>query len=97
MKAEYTRRMMLVEKALKGMERISTPPCEGAFYFFPRFEHNITSRDMTQYLAERGVFVRSGTEFGGRGQHHIRLSFATSMEQLEEGTERLKRALDELD
>jgi aspartate/methionine/tyrosine aminotransferase len=97
MKAEYTRRMMLVGKALKGTERVSTPPCEGAFYFFPRFEHQITSRDMTQYLAERGVFVRSGTEFGENGQHHIRISFATSIEKLEEGMERLKGALDELD
>jgi aspartate/methionine/tyrosine aminotransferase len=97
MKAEYTRRMMLVEKALKGMERISTPPCEGAFYFFPRFQHKLTSREMTTYLAERGIMVRSGTEFGERGQHHIRISFATSMENLEEGMERLKRALDELD
>jgi aspartate/methionine/tyrosine aminotransferase len=97
MKGEYTRRMMLVGKALKGTERVSTPPCEGAFYFFPRFEHQITSRDMTQYLAEKGVFVRSGTEFGENGQHHIRISFATSIEKLEEGMERLKRALDELD
>jgi aspartate aminotransferase len=52
---------------------------------------------MTTYLAERGIMVRSGTEFGERGQNHIRLSFATSMEQLEEGAERLKMALDELD
>ena len=97
MKAEYTKRMRLVEEALEGIERVSTPPCEGAFYFFPRFEHQITSRDITQYLAERGVFVRSGTEFGENGQHHIRISFATSIEKLEEGMERLKRALDELD
>ncbi len=97
MKAEYQRRMRFVEKALQGIERISTPPCEGAFYFFPRFQHKLTSREMTTYLAERGIMVRSGTEFGERGQHRIRLSFATSMEELEEGTERLKRALDELD
>jgi aspartate aminotransferase len=97
MKAEYTRRMRLVADVLKGIERVSTPPCEGAFYFFPRFEHQITSRDMTQYLTERGVIVRSGTEFGENGQHHIRISFATSIEKLQEGMERLKGALDELD
>jgi len=96
MKAEYTRRMRLVADALKGIERVSTPPCEGAFYFFPRFEHDITSKDMAQYLGERGVIVRSGTEFGENGQHHIRISFATSMEKLQEGMERLKGALDEL-
>jgi aspartate/methionine/tyrosine aminotransferase len=97
MKAEYTKRMRLVEKALEGIERVSTPPCEGAFYFFPRFQHGVTSREMTNYLAEREVFVRSGTEFGGNGQKHIRISFATSIENLEEGMARLKRALDELD
>jgi aspartate/methionine/tyrosine aminotransferase len=97
MKAEYQRRMEFVDEALQGIERVSTPPCEGAFYFFPRFQHKLTSREMTAYLAERGIMVRSGTEFGQRGQHHIRLSFATSMEQLEEGMERLKGALDELD
>jgi aspartate/methionine/tyrosine aminotransferase len=97
MKAEYRKRMRLVEKALKGIEGVSTTPCEGAFYFFPRFQHQITSREMTNYLAERGIFVRSGTEFGENGQHHIRISFATSLENLEEGMERLKRALDELD
>jgi aspartate/methionine/tyrosine aminotransferase len=97
MKAEYQRRMGFVEKALEGIERVSTPPCEGAFYFFPRFQHKLTSREMTTYLAERGILVRSGTEFGQKGQHHIRLSFATSMEHLQEGMERLKGALDELD
>lgn len=97
MKSEYQRRMRFVEKALQGMERVSMPPCEGAFYFFPRFQHKLTSREITTYLAERGIMVRSGTEFGERGQNHIRLSFATSMEQLEEGMERLKGALDELD
>jgi aspartate/methionine/tyrosine aminotransferase len=97
MKAEYQRRMGFVEKALEGIERVSTPPCEGAFYFFPRFQHRMTSREMTTYLAERGILVRSGTEFGQRGQHHIRLSFATSMEHLQEGMGRLKGALDELD
>jgi aspartate/methionine/tyrosine aminotransferase len=97
MKAEYQRRKRFVEKALEGIERISTPPCEGAFYFFPRFQHKLTSREMTTYLAERGILVRSGTEFGQKGQHHIRLSFATSMEHLQEGMERLKGALDELD
>lgn len=97
MRAEYERRRNIVEKTLHGIERVSTPPCEGAFYFFPRFEHQVTSREMASYLADKGIFVRSGTEFGENGQHHIRISFATSMEKLEEGMERLKRALNELD
>ncbi len=97
MKKEYDERRRLVEKALKGIETISTPPCEGAFYFFPGFEHQVTSRDMTNYLADKGILVRSGTEFGENGQKHIRISFTTSIERLEQGMDRLKRALDEMD
>ena len=97
MRAEYNERRKFVQKALQGIERISTPPSEGAFYFFPRFEHKFTSGEMTDYLAEKGVLVRSGTEFGGNGQKHFRVSYSVPIELLEEGLERLKKALDELE
>jgi aspartate aminotransferase len=97
MRAEYNQRRILIEKALNGIERLQTPPCEGAFYFFPRFEHQITSKEMTSYLADKGVLVRSGTEFGERGQNHIRISYTIRAAELEEGMDRLKRALDGLD
>jgi aspartate/methionine/tyrosine aminotransferase len=96
MRKEYERRKRLVEQRLKGMERLSTSACEGAFYFFPRFQHSFTSREMTDYLFAKGILVRSGTEFGAKGQKHFRISFATSIEKLEAGMEGLKRALDEL-
>ncbi len=96
MVAEYDRRRKYVYQALKGIGRMSTLPCEGAFYFFPRFEHRFTSREMMNYLSQKQVLVRSGTEFGEKGQKHIRLSFTTSMESLEEGMERLREALNEL-
>lgn len=96
MRKEYERRKRLVEQRLKGMERLSTSACEGAFYFFPRFQHSFTSREMTDYLFAKGILVRSGTEFGANGQKHFRISFATSIEKLEAGMEGLKRALDEL-
>jgi aspartate aminotransferase len=97
MRAEYDQRRRLVGQALNGIDRLETPPCEGAFYFFPRFEHAITSKDMTSYLAEKGLLVRSGTEFGERGQNHIRLSFTIPGEKLEEGMALLNAALAELD
>jgi aspartate aminotransferase len=85
-----------VEQKLKEMEMLSTPPCEGAFYFFPRFRHSMSSQQMTEYLFSKGVLVRSGTEFGANGQKHFRISYATSMEDLQEGMERLNTALKEL-
>ena len=96
MRREYENRKLLVEKKLKNIKRLSTPPCEGAFYFFPRFEHALTSAQMTDYLFSKGILVRSGTEFGDRGQKHFRICFAASMETLETGMEHLKQALDEL-
>jgi aspartate aminotransferase len=96
MRQEYEKRKDLVEKKLKEIKGLHTPPCQGAFYFFPRFDHALTSQQMTEYLFNKGILVRSGTEFGASGQKHLRICFATSMEILEMGMERLKQALDEL-
>ena len=51
---------------------------------------------MVEYLFSKGIMVRSGTEYGAAGQKHFRICFATSMENLEVGIDRLKQALDEL-
>jgi aspartate aminotransferase len=96
MLSEYEQRKVLVEKRLKEIPRITVAPCEGAFYFFIRFEHSLTSQQMTEYLFNKGIMVRSGTEYGTGGQKHFRICFATSMEILETGMDRLKQALDEL-
>ncbi len=93
---EYEKRKALVEKKLKEIKGITVPSCDGAFYFFPRFEHPLTSQQMTEYLFSKGIMVRSGTEYGARGEKHFRICFATSMENLEAGIDRLKQALDEL-
>jgi len=96
MRQEYEKRRDLVAKKLKEIKGLDTPPCEGAFYFFPRFEHALTSQQMTEHLFNKGILVRSGTEFGAGGQKHFRISFSTSRETLELGMDRLKQALDEL-
>jgi aspartate/methionine/tyrosine aminotransferase len=96
MVSQFDRRRKAVDQALKKIGRVFPRPCEGAFYFFPRYEHSLGSKEMTSYLAERGLLVRSGTEFGAKGQNHIRLSFATSVEEIEEGMKRLRTALDDL-
>ncbi len=96
MVSQFDRRRRVVDQALKKIDGIIPRACEGAFYFFPKYSHSISSKDLTGYLAERGLLVRSGTEFGEKGQNHIRLSFATSVEEIEEGMKRLKNALEEL-
>ena len=93
MRQSYDNRRQLVETKLKNIESLSAPPCQGAFYAFPRFTHPISSREMLTYLMDKGVLVRSGTEFGKNGEGHIRIAFTTSVEILEEGMDRLKDAL----
>ncbi len=97
MRQSYDTRRQLVETKLKNIESLSAPPCQGAFYAFPRFTHPMSSREMLAYLMDRGVLVRSGTEFGKNGEGHIRIAFTTSAEMLEEGMNRLENALKDLD
>lgn len=96
MRREYEKRKNLVTRLLGDIGGLSTPPCEGAFYFFPRYEHALTSPKMREYLFSKGILVRSGTEFGACGESHFRICFATSVEILEKGLARLKQALDEI-
>lgn len=96
MRQEYEKRKILVSQKLNEIKGLTTPPCEGAFYFFPRFEHSLSSQKMREYIFNKGILVRSGTEFGACGEKHFRICFATSIEILEVGLARLKQALDEL-
>ena len=90
----YDQRRQMVESKLKEIDSLTAPPCQGAFYSFPRFTHSVSSKEMLTYLMDKGVLVRSGTEFGENGEGCIRLAFTTSVDMLEEGMERLKTALD---
>ena len=63
MRKAYEERKQLVKSKLKEIESLSFTPCEGAFYSFPKFSQSITSKDMLTYLSNKGILVRSGTEF----------------------------------
>jgi aspartate/methionine/tyrosine aminotransferase len=54
------------------------------------------SAEMVDHLYERKVAVRSGTEFGHRGEGWIRLSYAVPFDKVMEGIDRLEVALKEL-
>jgi aspartate aminotransferase len=95
MLAEYTRRRAWLLAALKEIPGISCNEPEGAFYAFPSVREllngNIkTSGDFAlRLLEEEHTVVTDGAGFGAEG--YIRLSYATSMEQLSEGVARIKR------
>jgi len=99
MRNEFKRRYQYLVAALNGIEGIDCPECDGAFYAFPSFEAVIERlpdiRDdveLAAWLLEHaGVAMVPGTAFGAPGR--LRLSFATSMENLEVCVARIERAL----
>ncbi|PKL01713.1 MAG: hypothetical protein CVV55_08155 [Synergistetes bacterium HGW-Synergistetes-2] len=97
MRLEYTRRRQLMLKHLKTIDGIDSLSSEGAFYFYPRFQHDILSKDLVNYMYDRGVLIRSGTEFGANGEGYFRVAYAATPEAtLENGMIRLKEAFDSL-
>ncbi len=97
MRQEYDRRRRTMLKHLKTIEGLDNLASEGAFYFFPRFSHQISSLDLTKYMYDRGILIRSGTEFGSNGEGYFRVAYAaTPIADLERGMARMKEAFSEI-
>lgn len=71
----------------------------GAFYAFPSIESTGLSSEQfaERLLMEESVAVVPGNVFGESGEGHIRCSYATSLEQLQEAVKRIKRFIETLD
>ena len=95
MLGEYTRRREWLLNALRDIPGIKCSEPEGAFYAFPDVRGCLkkdlkTSADFAQrLLEEEHVVVTDGAGFGAEG--FVRISYATSMEQIQEGIRRIKR------
>src|ERR1700754_2085105 len=95
MLTEYTARRAWLLSALKEIPGLKCIEPEGAFYAFPDvrgcLNHGLTtSAEFAQKLIEdEHTVVTDGTGFGAPG--FVRISYATSMAQLEGGMARIKR------
>jgi len=95
MLGEYTRRRAWLLNALSEIPGIKCSEPEGAFYAFPDVRGCLqkdlkTSGDFAQkLLEEEHTVVTDGAGFGAEG--FVRISYATSMEQIQEGVARIKR------
>ena len=102
MRIEYKRRYEYLLDALNAIDGIECEDCDGAFYSFPSFQPIIDRmpdiRDDVELAAwmleHAGVAMVPGTAFGAPG--HLRLSFATSMENLRSCIQRIAGAIDTL-
>lgn len=96
MKREFVKRRDRVVELLNQIDGISCLKPEGAFYVFPnvsvameRMGFDDVDKWSEALLEQEKVALIPGTGFGSR--HHVRISYAASMEQLEKGIERIKR------
>ncbi|MEO9210129.1 MAG: pyridoxal phosphate-dependent aminotransferase [Ginsengibacter sp.] len=105
MVAQFKIRKDRVMELLKGLPELKCVEPDGAFYIFPEVSHYFgkkngdvvikDSNDLCMYLLNVAhVSSVAGDAFGAKG--YIRISFANSMKNIEEGFSRLKKGLDNL-
>jgi len=101
MVSEFHKRRDLVVARLSAIEGIRCLRPHGAFYVFPNISSAIGKSangkslkspcDVADYLLEEAkVALVPGEDFGSR--EHVRLSYATSLEDIEKGCERIQLA-----
>jgi aspartate aminotransferase len=105
MRDEFDRRRRAIVARLNAMPGIKCLNPQGAFYVFPNvsgvygrhYAGTIlrNSNDFTTYLLEKArIAVVPGVEFGS--DDHIRISYATSLENIERGMDRMAEAVKQL-
>jgi len=90
---EYDRRRHLI---VKGLNEISGVKCEkpkGAFYAFANVSSfKLSSQEFAAMLLQKAkVATIPGSAFGSSGDGYLRISFATSQENIVEGLDRIRR------
>jgi aspartate aminotransferase len=102
---EFKSRKQRVMELLNSMPHIKCTEPQGAFYVFPGVSYYFgksyqgetinNSGDLCMYLLNHAhISTVSGDAFGQPG--YMRISFATSMENIEEGFKRIKSGLEKL-
>jgi aminotransferase len=95
MRNAYNLRRAYIIKSLQGMGLDCFVP-EGAFYVFPSIQKTGLSSDefVAKLFDEEKVILISGTGFGKVGEGFVRISYAYSMSQIEEGMKRIARFIE---
>lgn len=96
MRTQYDMRRRYLVKCLNEMGLTCFEP-EGAFYVFPCIRSTgMTSDEFAQHLLyEKRVAVVPGTAFGDCGEGFVRISYAYSVEHLQEAMKRIRAFLKE--
>ena len=92
MRTSYDQRRRFLVNVLRDMGLDCFEP-EGAFYVFPSIKKfGISSDDFaTRLLQEEKIAVVPGNAFGSSGEGFLRISYASSMENIKTALERIER------
>jgi aspartate aminotransferase len=102
---EFSRRKDFILKEIRQIKGIKVQDPDGAFYIFPDVSAFFgksadgqkieNADDLCMYLLEKGLIsIVTGSAFGE--PDCIRISYATSMEKIGEGMQRMKKAMEAL-
>ena len=95
MMKEFTKRREIVVDGLNSLKGIKCSIPKGAFYAFPNIKNTgMTSKQFAdKALYDCGVALLPGTSFGEFGEGFIRISFANSIDNIQDGIKRLSTIL----
>lgn len=95
MVTEFRTRRDAIVDGLNVIEGVSCIKPLGAFYVFPNVSQlPLSCQDLSDYLLEdAGVAVLPGTAFGKYGDGYLRLSYANSLENIQEALARMDSAI----
>lgn len=92
--SELKKRRDFVVKRLNSIPGLSCPNPKGAFYAFPKIEHNKYSSDeefVLKLLESKGVLTVHGSGFGKKyGSNHFRLVFLPNIETLDSALDKIE-------
>ncbi len=93
MRKAYEEKRNYIVNALNTIDGIKCKMPEGAFYAMPQITYKgMNSFELADYILNEGkVAVTPGEAFGSGSAQCVRLSFATSMENLEKAVSRFER------
>ena len=98
MVGEYRHRRDMICNALDQTDGITYCKPEATFYVYPNISGTkVKSPELVDFLINtQKVGTIPGTNFSQQGMDHIRISFATSRDNITEGMARIRNALNEI-
>ena len=98
MVSEFQKRRDAIVDGLNAIEGVSCIKPLGAFYVFPNVTQlPLSCEALADYLMEEAdIALLPGTSFGKYGDGYLRLSYANSLDNIQEALDRMATAISKL-